>query len=345
MPDLNMTKGLIPMPTFSDWLIPDANNQAWDDLGQRTVKGFVLHRQLGSNLGTNGYFRTLSTGGSAGLTDYGQDAQTGDVIRWNDPLGAAHDVDYMMSNNQRVKGHVSANRAGWASGVYNGAYGDGLKFAQKYGINAINRDEASWEIDRFYGDAWSAKAMQIAAQACAHYAHDYGIPWDQFPIAPQDGFSFVRWHQEFTLGTGKVCPGDVVMAQTDTFIGLVKAILKQYQTAGAPETPEPPKPIPVSPYPTGMTEQLARELYGSVSVSWASKPFAFDLKRSECRAWLEFGKGTIPKNGTYKDGNWGVLERVIRRGNKGSTGRVYQYSNGFIYYQAPAKDQKEQKAA
>jgi hypothetical protein len=85
--------------------------------------------------------------------------------------------------------------------------------------------------------------MQIAAQACAHYAHNYGITWEQFPIHPDEGFSFVRWHQEYTIGTGKICPGSVVMNQTSAWIEMVRAVMKAYQTAGTEE----PKPIPTPP--------------------------------------------------------------------------------------------------
>jgi hypothetical protein len=234
----NMTKGLIPLPTIINKLIPDAQNSAWDNLGQRTVKGFVLHRMLGSLDGTDVYFRGMANAQqtrSGGLTDYGQNATTGTVYQWNDPLGLPHPG-------------VSPNRAGWASGVFNvngDAYGDGLAFEQKYGLNAINRDQVSWEVDGTYGDPWSDAAMQIAAQACAHYAHDYGIPWDQFPIAPQDGFSFVRWHQEITGPAEKICPGPVVMQQTDVFIQKTKAIMQMAQTGTAPQ------PMPTVPWNRG----------------------------------------------------------------------------------------------
>jgi hypothetical protein len=324
MPELNMTKNLIPMPSYERHIISDSQNSAWDHLGQRTQKGFVLHRMLGGLDSTESYFR----GGAPGLTDFGTDNITGKIYLWNDPWGTAGNG-------------ASANRSPWASGRVIAPYGDGAKFVNKYGVNAVNRDQVSWEIDGFYGDPWSEQAMQIAAQACAHFAHNYGITWEQFPIAPQDGFSFVRWHNEYTGMQEKECPGSVVMNQTNTFIGIVKGIMKAYQTAGVDE-PEPqpePTPIPVNPYPKGMTAQLARELYGSVKVSWADKPFTFDIDRSECRFWIEYGASFIPDGGDYRDGNWGELVAVKRRGNKGSGGRVYQWSNGAVYFQEPADKQ------
>ena len=327
--ELNMTPGLIPEAGYADRLIPDRNNDAWDDLGQRHIKGFVLHRMLGSLAGTDSYFNQHAQG----LTDMGAQASSDLVYRWNDPTGAAHPG-------------VSPNRAGWATGPLRAtAYGDGLKFANKYGINAINRDQRSWEIDGYYGDPWSKAAMQEAAQTCACDAHNYGITWEQFPIAPQDGFSFVRWHNETTGTDYKECPGSVVMAQTDDFIAMTKGIMKAAQQIRAQPPAEPPKPIPVSPYPKGMTPELARELYGSFTVTWASKPFAFDINRSECRRWLAWSTQHIPAGGDYTAGNWGTLVNVIRRGNKGSNGRDYVYSNGLVIHQEPPDKQKGPKPA
>lgn len=51
---LNMAKGLIPLPGMQDRIIPDSQNRAWDNLGQRVCRGVVLHRQLGGNWGTDG---------------------------------------------------------------------------------------------------------------------------------------------------------------------------------------------------------------------------------------------------------------------------------------------------
>jgi hypothetical protein len=250
---LNMTPNLIPLPPFIDRLIPDEQTRAFDHLGPLKMRGFNLHRQLGTNWGTDRWFRFDPRDGRwpGGLTTYGQDAITGEVIRWNDPLGAAHTVTVAWNPNTAAydydtpAGHdadVSAHRWGWASGPVSAPYGDGAPFVAKYGVNAVN-DCVSWEVDGFYGDPWSVKAMQIAAQACAHYAHNYGITWEQFPIHPDEGFSFVRWHQEYTIGTGKICPGAVVMNQTSAWIEMVRAVMKAYQTAGTEE----PKPIPTPP--------------------------------------------------------------------------------------------------
>jgi hypothetical protein len=328
--ELNMTPGLIPEAGYADRLIADANNSAWDNLGQRVVRGVTLHRMLGSLEGTDTYFRN----GAAGLTDMGAKASSDLVYRWNDETGKGHQG-------------VSANRAPWASGPYRAtAYGDGLKFTNKYGVNAVNRDRRSLEIDGFYADPWSKASMQEYAQTTAHDAHNYGITWEQFPYSPKDDCSFICWHNEFCGTDYKECPGSVVMNQTDEFIGIVKGIMKAAQQgAVTPPTPTPtpppaPTPVPVSPYPKGATEEWVKVAYGSVKVPWAAKPFAFDITRSECRAWLAYCTSTIPRGGDYTDGHWGALEKVVRRGNKGSAGRDFLYSHGFVYHQEPRAQQK-----
>lgn len=236
VPALNMTQDLIPLPTVITKVILDSENMAWDNIGPKLVKGFVLHRQLGTNDGTDQYFRTMAnaqTTRAGGLTEFGQRATGGEIFLWNSPLGFAGQG-------------FSANRSPWASGVYNvhgDAYGDGLAFVRKYGVNAVNEYQVAWEIDGFYDDPWSDAAQAESAQACAHYAHNYGIQWDQFPIHPDDGFSFVRWHQELTGPAEKICPGPVVMNATPAWIERTRAIMKTAQTgATVPTTPaKPPK--------------------------------------------------------------------------------------------------------
>jgi hypothetical protein len=217
-----ITFGKVPHPTYHNRPIWKAENKGQNNLGKRSVKGVVYHRILGTLWGTDGYFRNPDVNS---LTDYGvgveaQDgaANDGVILRWNDPYGY---------------------QSGWASGTYNGAYGDGAAFVNKYGVNAINRDQVSIEISGFQNTAFSSKAKAAVAALSAYYADQYGIPWDVYPIAPQDGFSFVRWHEEFTRGTGKRCPFDVVKEATPEVIEMTRAILKQYQT-GSYEQPETP---------------------------------------------------------------------------------------------------------
>jgi hypothetical protein len=215
--------GNVPHPAYEDRPIAKPEGAGQNNLGQRSVKGVVWHRILGSLWGTDTYFRQDNVDA---LTDYGVGvlardgaAADGQILRWNDPLGI---------------------QSGWASGRVSAPYGDGAAFINKYGINAVNRDQASIEISGDYTTPLSDKARDAIVSITAYWADQYEIPWDVFPIAPQDGFSFVRWHQEFTIGTGKVCPGSVVMGETSALIERVKQILKSYQVVDAPEPPKPP---------------------------------------------------------------------------------------------------------
>lgn len=220
--------GRCPHPAYQDRPIVKAEGHGQNDLGQRTVKGVVYHRMIGTLWGTDAYFRLDHVDA---LTDYGigveaQDGTQNDglIIRWNDPLG---------------------RQSGWASGPVNGAYGDGLAFVNKYGVNAVNRDQASIEISgKTYDVPLSEKSRQAIAELTAYWADQYRIPWDKWPISDQDGFSFVRWHQEFCIGTGKVCPGTVVMAETNALIERVRGILKVYQETAPPDPYTAPVGLP-----------------------------------------------------------------------------------------------------
>jgi hypothetical protein len=245
-PTTELVFGQVPHPDFLDRLIPDNRNRCWDDLGQRTVKGVVYHRQLSAlNLGTENYFNGLPPGGFAacpedprdptyfnwggcrGLTDYGVAHNSvnqiaGEIRRWNDPTGQAHPG-------------VSANRAAWASGPVSQPYGDGKAFLDDNGgdRNVVNRDQVSIEISGFYNDPVENACKDAVAALSAYWADQFGIPWNDYPTVPGKHYSFVRWHQEYTIGTGKVCPGKVVMDATDDIIHRTALILKKYQTGSA----------------------------------------------------------------------------------------------------------------
>lgn len=217
--------GNVPHPDFNDRPITKPEGVGQNNLGKRSVKGVVWHRMLGTLNGTDGYFRNPSV---AALTDYGVGVASidgnqydGVIYKWNDPYGY---------------------QSGWASGRVIAPYGDGLEFLAKYGIGAVNRDQVSIEISGQYGTELTEKSRQSIAELTAYYADQYQIPWDVFPIAPEDDFSFVRWHQEFTGPAEKVCPGAVVIEETNDLIERTRAIMKLYQEDGT--TPEKPKYAP-----------------------------------------------------------------------------------------------------
>jgi hypothetical protein len=251
-----ITFGNVPHPAFTDRLIPDVDNGAWDNLGQRHVRGVVYHRQLGPNWGTDSYFRTpppgglsncpgpndppnFNWGGCNGLTDYGVDDVTGQILRWNDPTGAPHPG-------------VSANRAGWASGPVSSPWGDGKAFLLDNGwdpnggpnqaaLNVVNRDQVSIEISGWYSvpdeghpndDPISDACKDSVAALSAYWADQFHIPWDSYPRVPGKDFNFTRFHQQFCIGTGKICPGQLVMNETTDIHNRTQAILKRYQLSG-----------------------------------------------------------------------------------------------------------------
>lgn len=225
-----ITFGNVPHPIYQRRIVE--NSKAWNNLGKRTIRGVVWHRMRGTLWGTDKYFRTDAV--ERALTDYGigvkahEPDDAGTLLMWNDPEGI---------------------RSPWANGALKAPYGDGLKFYERYGVNGINRDLVSIEIS---GTSWDtpldAKSRATIVALTAYWADQYKVPWETFPMVPGEDRSFVMWHQEFTIGTGKVCPGNVVMAETSALIAQVKELLKNYQTSAPVPAPDPqyakPQPIP-----------------------------------------------------------------------------------------------------
>jgi hypothetical protein len=211
-PGGKLSFGNVPRPHIVDRVIPDSRNWAWDRLGQRMVKGVVYHRQLGTNWGTDAWFR--GGGGGIGLTDYGIDSKSGEILKWNDPWGKGGPG-------------VSTNRSPYASGGPGGTSGDGTAFVKKLGRIAINRDLASIEIDRWYESPISEDGYSAIILLSAHLADSAMVPWTDYPYNPHTGLNFVYWHNEFQ--GEKPCPGKVVMDATAQIIEDTKQIMKKYQ--------------------------------------------------------------------------------------------------------------------
>lgn len=228
---VSITFGNVPHPPFKKRIVD--NSKAWNNLGKRTIRGVVWHRMIGTLWGTDKYFRTDAV--ERALTDYGigvaahEPDDSGTILMWNDPEGV---------------------RSPWANGSLKAPYGDGLKFYERYGVNGINRDLVSIEMS---GKTWDtpldAKSRAAIIALTAHWADQYEVPWEIFPMVPGEDRSFVMWHQEFTIGTGKVCPGNVVMAETSALLAQTKELLKNYQTAPPVPAPDPqyavPQPVPL----------------------------------------------------------------------------------------------------
>jgi hypothetical protein len=127
------------------------------------------------------------------------------------------------------------------------------------------------------------------------------------------------------------CPDSATDGTSGERFNPIIAAVNDWLATGtaSPEEPTTPTPPP-SPYPPGMTDELAARLYGSVDVTWSSKPFVFDEQRSECQYWLARGKLGINEGEDYTHGEWPELNKVIRRGKTNNT-HVFQWSNGDVY--------------
>lgn len=296
--------GRVPHPPFQDRPITKPEGKGQNNLGKRTPKGNVWHRMLGTLNGTDGWFRRPDVGA---LTDYGIGvasidgaALDGVIYRWNDPYGY---------------------QSGWASGQVIAPYGDGLAFINKYKIDAVNRDQVSTEVSGEYDTPLTEKSRQSIAALAAYFADQYGIPWNEFPIAPQDGFSFIRWHQEFTGPQEKACPGSVIMAETPDLIERTRAIMKRWQENPEIEFPdEDPDPEPEKhTIPEGHTFESLRRLYGAFIHPTTGKEERFDLSTAPSQVWLAHGKET---------GLWPSAQEIIRRGNGNE---LYRWEGGFSW--------------
>jgi hypothetical protein len=223
-----ITFGKVPIYGYVDRFIA-AKRQGfgWDDLGPRNIKFITLHRMVGTLRGTDGYFRDPNI---ASYTDFGvaiaasDPAIPGHIYLWNYPNG---------------------RRAPWASGPVSAPYGDGKAIVDKYGINAVNRDGISLEIGGT-NEVIDAFSWNEIVWFVAYWADQCKVPHTSFPLNPATGISFLVWHQEFTIGSGKKCPFQYLMDNTNRLITDVKAMLKKYQegnVAGPITTPPPAPPV------------------------------------------------------------------------------------------------------
>jgi hypothetical protein len=243
------TYGLVPHPPYQDRLITDAENGAWDNLGQRQVLGVRWHRMVGTLWGTDAWFRRGAA--SNGLTDYGVgvgsvdgSASAGLILRWNDPTGAAHPG-------------CSPNRSPWASGPYTScSYGDGRRNVEERGVNAVNRDGVSIEWSGQYDTPIDDASRDAVIALTAYWADQAHVPWSSFPIDPKRGYSFVKYHKEYcgnpyppeSCAAGvKACPGMVIVNETPGLYVAIAAYLKRYQepdgVAPTPPAPEEDDPL------------------------------------------------------------------------------------------------------
>jgi hypothetical protein len=229
-----ITFGRVPKYGFTDkraGVSDKPEGVGWDNLGQRKPKFIVLHRMIGSLDGTDQYFGSPSV---PALTDFGVGVEAMDgksragwIYMWSDPLGF---------------------RSGWASGRVSAPYGDGKRIVDKYGVIAVNRDGVSVEISGNQTTPIDPVSWQEIVHLCAWWADFMKIPYNS-KINPATGINFLIWHEEFTIGTGKMCPFDVVKALTNRLYNDIAAFNKPHQTSGADPEPQPePEPVPPAQY-------------------------------------------------------------------------------------------------
>lgn len=239
--------GNVKHPAFVDRYIPDADTDAWNDLGQRKPVGTCRHSMWGNLISTDRWFRDSATHKASGLTDYG--VGNGDVdgtdldgviYRWNDPLG---------------------RRAGWASGGSDGLEGDGVAFVRNLGVSAINRDLVS--IERSDGgrpDTRMTTAQFNSICQLGAFWFDYAeVPFSSFPLNPKVGVRTDMEHFEFAT---KACPFTYMRAHTADIQAEIKKLLEAGQTAGAVVTPPVVEPAPE--WPNGWTFAELKAHFGKL---------------------------------------------------------------------------------
>jgi hypothetical protein len=243
-----LTFGRVPFPGYLDHQAMTANKpegMGWDNISlwgdsHRTPMFLVIHRMYGTLAGTDSpnWFGSPTVGA---LTDYGVGtanidgpALDGVIVQWNDPRGY---------------------RVPWASGPVSAPYGDAVKWlnwsGNKWGYSICNACGVSVENSGKWDDPMTDVAFGELAKLVAYWFDQFGVAHDTAPIHPQTGISAITWHQEWTIGTGKVCPGDWLMQNTQRLIDAAAAIMKPYQTgqtAGEPAPQPDPKPAPAPQY-------------------------------------------------------------------------------------------------
>lgn len=333
---LNMTKGLIPLPTHQKRFIAKAKGVGMDIFAQKRPQypGKVrTHRMQGTLWGTDGFFRLATT---AALTDSGLDHQTGEMLIW---------IPWW-----------DTNVVPWASGPVINPYGDALcnldhNPAPSIGKNLANWGGVSCELSGFFrqpgtnvtaDSPWSDISKRKYAQVIASIAHDGGITYDKFPT-DADGCSIFTWHEEW-IGkpgsegiplTSKHCPGDVVMAATDEVLDMAQGIMKAAQTDGA--SPLPPVPAPGLAYPEGMDAVTARSAFGKYTDPKTGIVYAFDERGPVSRLWLDLAISTsLPGQPMQFPEIDHIQFRADADGVKGVKPYFF-FSNGWIIYKPTVK--------
>lgn len=213
--------GRVPYPKMIESQL--STNNPWVKSGAPAVpEAVVWHRMIGTFVGTDSWFHSGNAATAYGVSVKVTDGVGGKIYEW-------------LSRSSGLYGE--------SSGPVDEPYGDGLALVNKVGAGNVNKTTKAIEISGNYETPLDADAKHAVAAITAYWADQKKIPWDQFPIIPGENRSFVVWHQEITIGSGKECPGAVVMNATPEMIQMTADIMKQYQvdTTVPPPTPDVPK--------------------------------------------------------------------------------------------------------
>lgn len=214
--------GRVPYPAVIASHLPASNPWVKTSGAPDVPEAVVWHRMVGTFRGTDGWFH----GGNA-ATCYG--------------IGCA------ATDGQADAGRIFewiAPGSGWygeSSGPVSAPYGDGLALVNKVGVSNVNRVSKAIEVSGDYDTPLDEACRAAIVSMTAYWADQAHIPHDQFPIVPGEDRSYVVWHQEITIGSGKVCPGRVLMYETPALIARVAAVLKHYQVDESKPVPKPPE--------------------------------------------------------------------------------------------------------
>src|SRR6478609_3235367 len=284
-------------PTSSPWIGSGA---------PAVLEAVVWHRMVGTWAGSNSWGQAGNFATAYGVSVKATDGTGGKIYEW-------------IARNNGLYGE--------SSGPVNAPYGDGLALVNKVGVSSVNRTTKAIEISGNYDTPLDAEAKHAVAALTAYFADQKHIPWNQFPAIPGENRSFVVWHQEITIGTGKVCPGQVVMDATPEMIQMTAAIMKQYQeTGGTAPAPDPkPEPAPTpkpSKYATPIIYPWLESEDGKVHKVGSTRVLPLTVTYTATRSTPRYQTGN--KKGSKIGPN-------IAKGTQFEANRVFRSADGVTF--------------
>jgi hypothetical protein len=304
---VSIVYGNVPYPDVIKSHFPTSS--PWIGSGAPAIlEAVVWHRMVGTWAGSNSWGQAGNFATAYGVSVKATDGTGGKIYEWIAPNSGLY---------------------GESSGPVNAPYGDGLALVNKVGVSSVNRTTKAIEISGNYDTPLDNDAKQAVAGLTAYFADQKHIPWDQFPAIPGENRSFVVWHQEITIGTGKVCPGQVVMDATPEMIEMTANMMKQYQERDAP-VPEPkptPQPTPKpSKYAAPITYPWLTADDGKVHKVGTTRVLPLTLTYTATRSTPRYQKGSKQSD---------KIGPNIAKGTQFAAGRVFRSDEGVTFVLTP----------